>query len=134
VRLADIKPWSIYFIPNCAHTDPPKDKYAVIACIDKNPMGFLINSRITPWLQKHHGLLVCDPQIRASEHSFLKHDSFVDCQMIYEFFDWEIERKVGLISKQAKADILKAIHDCPSLERRYKKLILSNENYPGYEE
>lgn len=131
MRLADIQPWYIYRVKS-NQTDPPKDKYAVIVYIGEDAKGFLINSDLTEWFKKRPYLHVCDPVIQASEHSSLKYDSYVDCQELFSFFDWEVTKKLGAVSKQARTDILNAIHGCPTLERVHKKLILSNEGYPGY--
>lgn len=133
MRLADIERWSVYFVPMCQHTNPPKDKYVVIAHIAKAAFGFFINSRHTTWMQKRPNLLVCAPTIHASEHTFLRYDSIVNCDTLYKFLDSDINKKLGELSRTAKSDILQAIHSCPILEREHKKLILSRENYPGYE-
>lgn len=128
MRREDIKLWYIYFAKNCNHAKPlPKDKYVVIVSIDKNPMGFLINSKISNWLQQRPELLVCEVVIHSDEHLPLKHDSFVDCQSIYEFFDWELTRREGEVSLSAKKAILKAIRDCITIERKYKNRILNSE-------
>lgn len=132
MNLVDIKSWYVYFVPNCKHTTPIKDKFVVIAYIDQNPMGFFINSRITNWIQNRQNLLICVPSIPAADHSFLKHDSYVDCQSIYEFLPQDVDHNIGVVSEKTKSDLLDAIHACPKLERKYKKLILSNEGYPGY--
>ncbi len=131
--IANIKCWFVYHVKS-NETNPPKLKYAVIACIPKEPMGFLINSHITRWLERHPNLLVCDPIIPLSDHPFLKRDSYVDCQKLFQFHDWEIVKKAGPLSKQAKADILEAIHLCPDLSRQHKRMILRKEGYPGYNE
>ncbi len=39
MHLADIISWHIYFVPNCSYTTPPKDKYAVVACIDNGEIN-----------------------------------------------------------------------------------------------
>jgi hypothetical protein len=123
------KLWHIYLAENCFHTDPPKDKYVVISHIDESIMGFLINSKITPWLSRHPNLVVCEAVITAQGHSFLKYNSFVDCQKIYPFYDWELTRHVGEVSPNAKLSILQALSVCPTLERKYKTAILSRDGH-----
>jgi hypothetical protein len=122
------KLWHIYFARNCNHVKPlPKDKFVVIVHIDKNPMGFLVNSHISNWLRKRPHLLACEASISSDEHSCLKHDSFVDCHSIYAFFDWELTSERGEVSHRAKINILKAIRDCPTIERKYKEAILNRD-------
>ena len=58
--------WHIYFVKRCTHTEPIKDKFVVIVYIGKNPMGFLINSKVTDWLIRRPQLL---------EAALEKHDS-----------------------------------------------------------
>jgi hypothetical protein len=119
--------WHIYFVKNCAHTTPIKDKFVLIVFLGKNPRGFLINSNITNWIRKRPHLLACEAPILAAEHPFLKHDSCVDCHELYEFFEWELDKNMGKVSEQAKASVLTAIQLCPSIERRYKNVILRRE-------
>ncbi len=84
------KLWHVYFAPRCNHVRPyPKDKFVVVVHIDKNAMGFLINSKISDWLRKRPDLLTCEASILVEQHPFLDHDSYVDCRDIYEFFEWE---------------------------------------------
>ncbi len=125
---SDIKLWHIYFAPNCRHAKPqPKDKYVVIVYIDKNPMGFFINTRISNYILNKPHLLVCEAVIQANEHKILRYDSYVDCQKIYEFEDKELERRFDSMSDPAKLAILYAIRDCVTVEQVYKDLILEDE-------
>jgi hypothetical protein len=126
--ITDIEAWNIYFAPNCNHARPkPKDKYVVVAYVSKNAWGFLINSEVSKWLRERPKLLVCEAVILAAEHRCLKRDSYADCQIIYEFFGWELRNHEGVISRQAKINILQSIKGCPTLETRHKSIILENE-------
>src|SRR5689334_11476007 len=134
MKLADIQPWCAYLAPHCRHTTDRSNKYVVIVHVDENALGFFINSRLTQWIKDRPRLLVCNSPIFLKENEHVvDYDSFIDCQKIYEFGEHDIEKKLDKISDRAKSDMLKAIDDCPVLERRYKKLILSKEGYPGYE-
>lgn len=123
-----IQLWHVYFVPKCPYTTPIKDKFVLIACYDKDAMGFLINSKISNWLQNRPPRLVCEAPILAAEHSFLKHDSWVDCQSIFPFYSWDLNRQYGEISAKAKMSVMTAIHACPVLARKYKRIILQNES------
>ncbi len=88
--------WHVYFVKNCSHVRPkPKDKFVVIVCIDKEARGFLINSRISSFVQKRPDLLACQAEINAIEDYVLKKDGFVDCSELYEFFEWELKKTRG---------------------------------------
>ena len=125
-----IKLWHIYFVPNCPFTTPIKDKYVIPVCIyQKKLMGFLINSEISNFIRNKPELMDCEAQIRAFDHSTLKHDSIVDCHTIFPFNEWDFQGERGEVSLPAKKQILRAVKLCPSLENKYKKLILeANED------
>jgi len=123
--------WRIYFVKDCRHTLPdPKDKYVIATHIDGDTLGFLINSQITPWVQRRPHLLVCEAPILAQQHSILRHDSIVDCRSLYPFTDDELTVHKGMVSAQAKSDILKAIAQCPVLLEKHKIAILARETSP----
>jgi hypothetical protein len=124
-----IKLWHIYFVPNCAFTKPIKDKYVIPVCIyNKKIMGFLINSEITNYVRNRPELLDCEAPLKAFDHSALKHDSIVDCHTIFPFNDWDFQGERGEVSPDAKKQILRAVKLCPSLENKYKKLILLEDD------
>jgi hypothetical protein len=117
-------------VEKCFHTKPlPKDKFVVIAHFDQNAMGLLINTRVTDWLRRHPHLLACEATILAAEHKFLKYDSYVDCQDIFPFHEWELTGHRGEVSPHAKLAILAAIRDCPTIVRKYKTAILNRDGH-----
>ena len=118
--------WHVYHVRNCRHTRPnPKDKFVVIVHIDSNPRGFLINSQISNWLQNRPKLLVCQARIQAQDAPFLSHDSYVACHDLYEFFNDELTNSRGPIDLQTKNAILQAVKTCPTIEQKYKNIILT---------
>ena len=108
----------------------PKDKFVVIVHFDTQPMGFLINSRVSNWLRKRPKLLACEASISSSEHPALDHDSFVDCRDLYSFHHWDLNDR-DPVSEQAKTNILEAIRVCPTIKRKYKQAILNREGVSG---
>ena len=106
------------------HGPTPKDKLVAIVCRDLKPMGFLINSGVNRYIQKQPDLLACQAVIEASSHRCLDHDSYVDCVDLYPFEDAELVDGRDPISKQARAEIEKAVANSKTIEKRYKKLIL----------
>ena len=117
--------WCVYHVKKCSHARPaPKDKYVVIVCRESTLMGFLINTRIHPYILKRSDLLACQAVIEASSHRCLQHDSYVDCIDLYPFDDAELLDARESISEQAKAEIKKAVSNSKTIEKRYRNLIL----------
>ena len=117
--------WSIYHVKSCSHTKPkPKDKFVAVVCKDLKLMGFFINSKVHDYIQKRPSLLASQVGIKASDYSFLDHDSYVNCIRLYPFDDTELVDSRGAINTQTKVEIQKAVTNSKTLEKRYKKLIL----------
>ncbi|MEM9544191.1 MAG: hypothetical protein AAGA60_32510, partial [Cyanobacteria bacterium P01_E01_bin.42] len=91
----------------------PKDKFIIIAYLDPFPHGFLINSKINKFIKNQPNLLPCEAQILASQNTFLRYDSFVDCREIFSFDTSKLIQFQGIISIDAQKAILDAVHDCP---------------------
>ncbi len=123
--------WHIYHVENCRHTKPhPKPKYVVIVHVDGEALGCFINSILSQWLQDRPYMLVCEVVIPGLNYSGINHDSFIDCQQFYPFNDSELVDSRGLLSDELKTAVLNAIANCPTLPVKYKKAILSRENWP----
>ena len=119
--------WCIYHVKNCSHTRPvPKDKFVVIVCRDSTCMGFLINTRIHPFILKQPELLKSQVKIKVSDYNFLDYDSHIDCKDLYDFEDEELLDRRVPVNIITKAEIRKAIGDSATIEPRYQKLILHN--------
>ena len=88
-------------------------------------MGFLINTRIDPWIQIDAALSATQAQIRAAEHPCLDHDSFVDCHELFPFDDVELTAKRDGISSIAKQSIKEAVRSAKTLVKKQKRLILN---------
>lgn len=126
MSLAD---WSVYYIYNCRHTDPPKNKFAVIFLFPNNYLGFLINSEIHPFIQRRNYLLPCIAKIKQATNPFLTHDSFTDCREMLGFNSGELVDHRGGVCDTTKQNIIKAVMACPVLELKYKNPLL--ERYGG---
>jgi hypothetical protein len=99
-------------------------KFVLIAYIDPSPYGFLINSKINNYIQNRDYLLCCEAEIIASEHSFLKHNSYVDCREAFTFNASELISSRGFLSNAGQAEVIRAVRLCPVLERIHKNRIL----------
>ncbi|MFB9112111.1 hypothetical protein QSH39_014620 [Xanthomonas arboricola pv. corylina] len=76
------------FFLRCTLCDPPKDKFFVAVQISPLRM-VLINSRRTEFAESSPAHLRAQPQIFASEHDFLSHDSIVSCDYISHEYSLE---------------------------------------------
>jgi hypothetical protein len=125
---ANIDAWRIYFIKDVRQAIPrAKDKLIAIVCIPRSGMGFMISTNIDVWIQIDEERLACQAKIIASEHSgCMTHDSWVNCYSLLEFWDEELVNERDFISPNAKKAIQKAAKKSPTIEKRYKKLILNS--------
>lgn len=122
--------WQVYYVPNCRHALPsPKNKYIVVAHIDIGiPHGFFINSNVNAYVRKNNNLFPCQAQILSTEHTFLSHDSWVDCQHLYEFTVSELTNLQGTLSDAAINYVLAAVQRCPVLLPSQKQVIVAQNN------
>lgn len=119
--------WNIYHIENCRHTRPaPKSKFVVIVCSsDSKFRGFLINTRIHPYIKARPELLVCQALIDVASHSFLNSDSYVNCNELFEFERRELNDPRGAVGLKARKAIKLAVAKSKTIPPFYKKLILT---------
>jgi hypothetical protein len=126
-------PGYIFYL-HCSFAKPPKSKYLLLACVEPKPLFFIINSTIHNFYQIRPHLKACQVQISCASHSFLDHDSFIDCtNVILDFDKASVQQQVlasmtrikGLIDSQCKAAVITAVTQSLSLEHRYKNMILT---------
>lgn len=121
--------WEVFYIPNCRHAKPqPKSKFIVIAYINPSPHGFFINSEILNYIRNRPALIECEAPILARHHSFLHHDSYVDCTQIYPYTLAELTDSKGLLNDSAQQTVITAVTKCTVLARIHKKRILGNQS------
>jgi hypothetical protein len=117
-----ISPWHIYHVSKCRHATPPKDKYVVIVCLNPNPYGFLINSRISQFIQNRAALLSSQVAIAAERYSFLKHDSYINCGHLFSFRSGELHSVQGIQNNTRRA-IKRVVASSKLIEPIYRRLI-----------
>lgn len=119
------QPWHIYHIADCRHARPaPKDKFVVVVCKDSKYMGFFINSAIHPFIQNQPELLAAEASIDAANHSCLSKDSYVDCNDLYAFEDFELQNDRGAVSLESKKRIQEAVSKAMTIAKHFKDLIV----------
>ncbi len=89
-------------------------------------MGFLINSEIHKWIQRDPKLVAGQAKLLQSQHSpsWMKWDSYVDCNEIFEFTDAELKLHQDRVSDGGIKEIKRAVSQSIKLEREFKDLIL----------
>jgi len=116
--------WEIFYVKSCRHAKPnPKDKFVVIAYIHPIPHGFFINSKINSYISNRAYLLSCEAIILSTQHTFLVHDSYIDCREIFPFNNEELTDSRGLLSSDGQVSVLNAVASCPVLEQIHKNRI-----------
>jgi hypothetical protein len=114
--------WYIYRTDLCRHTTPPKRKYIAIVCLNPNPYGFLINSRISPFIQSREKLLAHQISVTADKYGFLDHNSFIDCSQIFSFKEGELQ-SIQKIQNNTRTEIKKIVAGSDYIAPIFQKLI-----------
>ena len=127
------KPGYIFYL-YCPFTNPPKPKYLLLVCSHQTPIFFIINLEIHSFYELRPHLKACQVQISCASHTFLNHDSFIDCVNIIREFDQDsvqnqvlgdMTRIKGQIDTQCKIAVMTAVEQSYTIERRYKRIILT---------
>ena len=117
----------------------PNTKYLLVACIKPQPILFIINSKVSLFVQTRTILLEGQVKIEQSLHPFLKHDSWLDCaQVCLEFTSEEIEAQLsnglgkiqGEIHESLREIIRERVEESRTIERRFQKQILDSWPMP----
>jgi hypothetical protein len=133
----NILPWQIIRL-YCQFTTPPKNKYFLIVKIEPQPLLFMVNSRIHPYVRSRAYLNQCQARLKANQNLFLTHDSYVDCREVCRQFSLneiftqvqtDMRRIKGFISTESQEQVIAAIKISPVLEQKYKNEIVSNLEY-----
>lgn len=114
--------WHIYQVKKCRYTSPPKSKYIAIVCASPNPHGFLINMKISRFIEKRPEFLASQVMIEASKYSFLAHNSYVDCSRLHSFKTGELH-SIQDINNNTRKAIKRVVSVSRLIPRAYKKLI-----------
>jgi hypothetical protein len=117
-----IFPWHIYRVDNCRHTTPPKSKYVAVVCLNPNPYGFLINSKISQFIKNRPALLSSQVAIAAERYGFLQHDSYINCARLFPFRSGEL-RSIQDIRNNTRRAIERVVANSRLIEPIYKRLI-----------
>ena len=117
-----ISPWHIYHVTKRRHTTPSKDKYVAVVCLNPNPYGFLVNSKISQFIQNRPALLSSQVAIAAERYGFLKHDSYINCGQLFSFGSGELH-SVQDIQNNTRRAIKMVVANSKLIEPIYRRLI-----------
>jgi hypothetical protein len=116
----------------CDFTDPPKDKYILVACVTDPPKLFLINSEIPRFVAKRPKQKASQVKLKASDYSFLQRDSYVNCAEVVDVFDEDairnqlmsqVSRCKGEITQNTKNAVIAAVKRTRQISDYDKELI-----------
>ena len=67
--------------------DQTKMKRVLLVCTDPEPLVLMINSEPPEFQQNDPGFRRCQLLLEARDHTFLDHDSFLNCYRVYALRD-----------------------------------------------
>lgn len=118
----------------CDFTVPePKDKFLLLSCVDPRPLFFVINSEVHEYIRDRQHLLRCQAEIDVKSHTFLRHDSYIDCREARPDFSvddihaqllGDMNRIEGMITREVQDEVVAAVKACVVLPRYEKDWIL----------
>ena len=125
MRLHEINPWEVYECRRCTQSNPPKDKCVVVVAKQGNKaFGFFINSKPHPLAAKNPKMAATQVLIRPDGYPrLLKHDSYVGCNSLLDFFDSELNRRIVALNVETKESILASVAGSVTLTDEQKALI-----------
>jgi hypothetical protein len=117
----------------CDFTDPPKNKYLVVACSGDSPLLFLINSLAYAWTGRP-SVSASQVELSAAEHPFLEHDSHLDCSLVIAYMSEEEvlaqlradpSRIVGKLAGPARAQMITVVQAATTIRCEHKTMIVA---------
>lgn len=119
----------------CDFTDPPKEKFLVLASRGTTPLLFVINSGLRPFVRDHPARRACQVCIASADHDFLRHDSFIDCINVVDSMTEEeivdqvvndLARVKGILSSTTRLQVLEIVGKSRTISRAHKARIISS--------
>lgn len=131
----NVKPGTVLYL-HCSFTVPPKEKFLLIVSTDPLIVLFIINSEISRFVQNSQPHYQAQVLLKQQEHSFLRHDSYLDCSKNHQqnfplekiktaILD-DIGRVKGKVSRSACTQILQVIQVSRFFSPKEKQVISSS--------
>jgi hypothetical protein len=102
------------------------EKRFVIVAINELTITLIINTAISTFLKARPALLKCQVHMPVADHSFMSHDSYIDCSRTRNYATNEVVHDLaeqpdwvlGSISTELQASIVAAIKFSPTLSAK----------------
>jgi hypothetical protein len=116
-------------------TNPPKNKYLIVANLERQLLFFTINSAVPNFILKNANLLSTQILIKKSDHPFLEHDSFINCNEcincisfdnIFKQIADDGTRIKGTISHNIRDQIIDTLSNSDTISPEHIRLITKN--------
>lgn len=117
-----IQRWQVFHL-YCDYAIPSKYKYVLIACLEPVLFGFMINSEITEFAMMRPNTKACYALIKASQHPFLKYDSYADCTTPCLYRKEALTNLVGIVSEEGQQTLINAAKGCQRLPPKYRAMM-----------
>jgi hypothetical protein len=100
-----------------------RSKYPVVAHVEHECCTFIVNSRITPFIEAHPRLAVCQVKIDAARHPYLRHASHIACHELLRLptakviaeLAADLSRIKGRLHAEVLAEVIAAVKRAPTL-------------------
>lgn len=113
---------------------PPKHKFCVlVGQSGTDQLLFLINSKVSTFIHNRPDMVKCQVELARADHTFLSHDSFLDCAQEFVFPSVDILDILhrdsrcyrGALSDDARQQALAAVKHARTIRRDYQGIIIS---------
>ena len=116
--------WDIFWVQNCRHSTPPKDKFVLIVSTTPRILGFFINSNPPRNLDPDSKAANCYAGISETdtEPRFFSHSGVVGCDQLFEYERGELPASArrGVLAPSARQRVRDSAQKCPRLKRPHK--------------
>lgn len=118
----------------CGFTDPPKEKFVVMAAPGDPPLLLIVNSDVSEFINARPHLRDCQVLLRSGEHAFLRYDSFLNCSETIDAMTLEEiitqvvadhSRIKGELSATARSEVVQAIRRARTVSADHKRRIFA---------
>lgn len=119
---------------NCDFTNPPKDKYVVVAAPEDPPVLLIVNSKIAEFIKATPDLRKCQVTLQATDHSFLNHDSHLDCSKAFDSMSREeiikqlaadFSRIKGELTVAARGQVLEVVRGAKTISDAHRRRVVA---------
>ena len=126
----------------CDFTEPPKNKYFLVASINPLVLLFVVNSNVNTFIQNRPKLFEAQILLKQTDYSFLDHDSFLACHEIISRFTLkeikeiifkDLSRIKGFLSQANRDEIVKILNKNMTLTLEQRVNIINGLSAISYD-